>query len=79
MRFRKKPQPTKLLEFTEPYAFEPGLKYVIEVNLRQITMEGLAELHDWFEQQGIIVKLVGKTTTDRILNPVTATRKREHN
>lgn len=41
-----------------PYAFELGRKYVIEVNSQSITLTEIADLDEWFVENGLNVKLV---------------------
>lgn len=60
----------------EPYAFEPGRKYVIEIDRFGIDMEEIRALHDWFDHQGIIVKLV-LTRGGEALHPMSVKRMTE--
>lgn len=41
-----------------PYAFQPGMRYVIEVDIAGIDIEDLKELDQYFKDNGVIVKLV---------------------
>lgn len=51
-----------------PYAFEPGRKYVIEINAKNIELDVIKELSVWFEHNGLNVQLV--LTRGNALQPI---------
>ncbi len=67
--FKPKQQPIINTWTYQPYGFEPGQRYVIEINRNWIDLPEIKKLHDYFEEQGIICKLV-LTSTGNALQPI---------
>lgn len=63
----------------EPYAFEPGRIYVMEVNLDAIETQQLQGLNDFFLGNGINIKLVPTKGRYRALQPIEVKRMTEIN
>lgn len=63
----------------EPYAFEVGRKYVIEINTANIELEEVNQLKNWFYDNGLNVKLVlAKGNSElRALQPIEVKRMTE--
>lgn len=79
---RKKSEPYVYTWESEPFVFQPGMIYVIEVNTAAgISLDEIAGLRQFFQDAGIIVKLVlvkGSMEREiRALNPITVKRKKE--
>jgi hypothetical protein len=70
----RKQKPIRTSWEYEPYAFEPGRKYVIEVNIEAIDMEALKGLSEWISDNGLNVKLVPSKTRYRALQPLEVKR-----
>lgn len=70
--FRAKPKKLEVWEY-EPYAFTPGIPYVIEVDLSQIEVPELAKLDKYFQSHGVNVKLV-PTKNGSALKPLSVRR-----
>lgn len=61
----------------EPYAFEPGKVYVIEVNLAGISGESIEHLEQYFKKHKITVELVPTAGNLRVLNLVESKKIRQ--
>lgn len=63
----------------EPYRFEPGAKYIIEINSLNIEIDELRSLQQWILENGLNIKLVvsnGKSEK-RALQPIEVKRMTE--
>lgn len=61
---------------SEPFAFQKGAVYVIEVDITLIELAEAQRLSEFFVKQGVIVKLVF-TSNGKALNPIKVKRKKE--
>jgi len=66
MRLFKK----KLIKYEEPYAFEPGKVYVMEVAGSQVTERDVAALEEYYEQHNITMHIVITLGGHNALYPV---------
>lgn len=68
--FKKKLRTEHVWEYA-PYAFEPGRKYIIEVDAVNINMDELKSLQTWILENGLNIKLVVSAGKDRrVLRPI---------
>lgn len=61
---------------SEPFVFQKGCIYVIEVDLSQITRDEVSELAQFFKDEGVQVRLVS-SKNGKALNPIRVERKKE--
>lgn len=73
--FNRKPKIVHEWQY-QPYGFEPGQKYVIEIDQRQMSMQTMKELKQYFDEEGIVCKLV-MTYAGTAINPVRVATHRE--
>jgi pyrroloquinoline quinone (PQQ) biosynthesis protein C len=61
---------------SEPFAFQKGAIYVIEVNTDSVKRDEVAKLQEFFMYEGVTVHMVA-SLTGKALNPIKVKRKKE--
>jgi hypothetical protein len=60
----------------EPYAFEAGRVYVIEIDTTQISLGAVKDIHEYFNKHGVNVKIV-PNRGKRVIQPIEVKRMSE--